>query len=97
MHERTHIVEKPNFPVYTITTITGDIRGAGTDANVFLTVFGKKGRTPKIQLSNGSDTFERGQTDVFKIKTNNLDPIQKIRFLLKLHFQFCSENDAVYH
>ena len=75
--------------VYTISTITGDVRGAGTDANVFITVFGKKGRTPKIQLTNGSDSFERGQTDVFKIKTNNLDPIQKIRwlFLLFLFFQ----------
>ena len=72
-----------------MSTITGDVRGAGTDANVFITVFGKKGRTPKIQLTNGSDSFERGQTDVFKIKTNNLDPIQKIRwlFLLFLFFQ----------
>ena len=65
--------------MYTISTTTADTRGAGTDANVFITVFGKKGRTPKIQLTNGADNFERGQTDVFKIKTNNLDPIQKLR------------------
>ena len=64
--------------------MTGDMRGAGTDANVFITVFGRKGRTPKIQLNNGSDTFERGQNDIFKIKTNNLDPIQKIRLVLKI-------------
>ena len=66
--------------MYTITTHTGDVRGAGTDANVSITIFGKRGRTPKIQLTNaGADNFERGQEDVFKIRTNNLDPIQKIR------------------
>ena len=67
--------------MYTIQTLTADTRGAGTDANVFITVFGKRGRTPKIQLSNGTDTFERGKLDEFKIKTNSLDPIQKIRLV----------------
>ena len=41
------------FLVYDISVLTGDVRGAGTDANVFLTVFGERGRTPKTKLSNG--------------------------------------------
>ena len=32
---------------------TGDVRGGGTDANIFLTVFGEHGSTPKTKLENG--------------------------------------------
>lgn len=38
--------------VYEITVETGDIRGAGTDAKVYVTVFGSKGHTPKVLLAN---------------------------------------------
>lgn len=33
-------------------TITGDERGAGTDANVFVTLFGEYGITPKVHLAS---------------------------------------------
>lgn len=41
-----------NFPVYEVVTITGDERGAGTDANVFVTLFGDYGNTPKVHLAS---------------------------------------------
>lgn len=41
-----------NFPVYEVVTITGDERGAGTDANVFITLFGDYGNTPKVHLAS---------------------------------------------
>lgn len=36
-------------------TITGDERGAGTDANVFVTLFGEYGIAPKVHLASKYD------------------------------------------
>lgn len=38
--------------VYEVVTVTGDIKGAGTDANVFVTLFGEFGVTPKVHLAS---------------------------------------------
>ncbi|XP_061116516.1 lipoxygenase homology domain-containing protein 1 [Conger conger] len=66
--------------VYEVVTITGDERGAGTDANVFVTFFGDYGITPKVHLASKNRTaFEKNKTDVFRVKTNNVGPIYKIR------------------
>ena len=43
---------------------TGDVKSAGTDANVFLTMFGENGDTGERPLSKSElhkDKFERGQ------------------------------------
>ena len=40
--------------VYVIEVYTGDKAGAGTDAHVFVTLFGKGGQTPKTQLISRS-------------------------------------------
>lgn len=40
------------LPVYEVVTITGDVNGAGTDANVFVTLFGDYGITPKLHLAS---------------------------------------------
>ncbi|XP_056889256.1 lipoxygenase homology domain-containing protein 1 [Takifugu flavidus] len=77
--------------VYEVVTITGDERGAGTDANVFVTLFGEYGITPKVHLASKYDfppictekrsrtAFERAKTDVFRIRTHNVGPLKKIR------------------
>ncbi|KAL1253398.1 hypothetical protein QQF64_018091 [Cirrhinus molitorella] len=66
--------------VYEVVTVTGDVKGAGTDANVFITMFGEFGVTPKVHLASKSRTaFEKNKTDVFRIKTHNVGPIKKIR------------------
>uniref|UniRef100_A0A8C3PSX0 Lipoxygenase homology domains 1 n=1 Tax=Calidris pygmaea TaxID=425635 RepID=A0A8C3PSX0_9CHAR len=66
--------------LYEVVTVTGDVRGAGTDANVFVTLFGEHGITPKTHLTSKSSTaFERSKTDVFRVKTNNVGQIKKIR------------------
>ena len=54
---------------------TSDERGAGTDANVFLTLYGKKGKTDEIQIGNATDNFEQGQLDKFKVRIFNLKQI----------------------
>nr|XP_060615637.1 lipoxygenase homology domain-containing protein 1-like [Anolis sagrei ordinatus] len=66
--------------VYEVVTVTGDIRGAGTDANVFVILFGEFGITPKVHLTSKScSAFERSKTDVFRVRTNNVGTIKKIR------------------
>uniref|UniRef100_A0A8D2FZG9 Lipoxygenase homology domain-containing protein 1 n=1 Tax=Theropithecus gelada TaxID=9565 RepID=A0A8D2FZG9_THEGE len=66
--------------VYEVVTATGDVRGAGTDANVFITLFGENGLSPKLQLTSKSESaFEKGNVDVFRVRTNNVGLIYKVR------------------
>uniref|UniRef100_A0A672LZQ6 PLAT domain-containing protein n=1 Tax=Sinocyclocheilus grahami TaxID=75366 RepID=A0A672LZQ6_SINGR len=66
--------------VYEVVTITGDVNGAGTDANIFITLFGEYGITPKLHLASKNRTaFEKNKTDVFRIKTHNVGPLKKVR------------------
>uniref|UniRef100_A0A3Q2V469 Lipoxygenase homology PLAT domains 1a n=1 Tax=Haplochromis burtoni TaxID=8153 RepID=A0A3Q2V469_HAPBU len=65
-------------PVYEVVTVTGDVKGAGTDANVFVTLFGDFGVTPKVHLASSRTAFEKNKTDVFRIKTHNVGPLKKL-------------------
>ncbi|MCX6089933.1 MAG: PLAT/LH2 domain-containing protein [Candidatus Atribacteria bacterium] len=64
--------------VYTVTVVTGDIEGAGTDASVIhLTLNGESDSTT-TQLGNSVDNvpmFERGKTDVFELYLNNVQDV----------------------
>lgn len=56
---------------YTINVKTGDVSGAGTDANVFIILFGENGDCGEQALKHSEtykDKFERNHTDVFKLK-----------------------------
>ena len=60
---------------YTVNVITGDKRGCGTDANVFLIIFGQKGNSDELALKDSltnKDKFERGKTDTFKFSMLSL-------------------------
>ena len=52
---------------------TGDIRGAGTDANVVLQLFGKNGDTGECKLESSGNNFERAKTDVFGMEREKRD------------------------
>ncbi|KAM5220871.1 lipoxygenase homology domain-containing protein 1 isoform 1-T1 [Hipposideros larvatus] len=76
--ELEHDYYKPR--VYEVVTATGDVRGAGTDANVFITLFGENGSSPKLQLiSKSQSAFSKANTDVFRVRTNNVGLIYKMR------------------
>ena len=51
-----------------VTVYTGDVRGAGTDANVFINMSGEYGDTGERQLEDSSthsmNKFERNQVGV---------------------------------
>ncbi|XP_071487669.1 polyunsaturated fatty acid 5-lipoxygenase-like [Diadema antillarum] len=56
---------------FTIRVKTGDCRGAGTDANIFIALHGaQETRTKNVQLSGAfwQDNFERGQFNTFNPK-----------------------------
>ena len=55
--------------MYDVTVVTGDVRGAGTDANVYLMIMGKLGKTRDVLLDDNKNNFERGMTDKFKVRT----------------------------
>lgn len=55
---------------YEVTVYTGDCSGAGTDANVFLQLYGFDGtKTEQHNLRSRSDNFERGYVDKFKVRS----------------------------
>lgn len=53
--------------VWNVWVWTSDMRGAGTDANVFITLYGEKGKADEVQIGNATDNFEQGQLDKFKV------------------------------
>lgn len=64
---------------YEISVKTGDIRHAGTDANVFLKIFGSLGDTGNLQLKatdSSINKFERGRTDVFRIEAQDIGDVR---------------------
>jgi hypothetical protein len=64
---------------YRITVVTGAVEYAGTDANVYITLFGSNGNSGERLLDNAADNFERGTTDVFDIQMRDIGEIRRIR------------------
>ena len=52
---------------YEVTVTTGDVLNAGTDADVFLQLYGEDGKSQEIKLRNRTDNFERKAVDKFKV------------------------------
>lgn len=52
---------------YEVTVVTGEVFAAGTDAKVFLQIYGDEGKTEVIQLKSRSNNFERGTTEILKV------------------------------
>lgn len=50
----------PPFAGYLITVVTGDKTGTGTDAKVFITLYGEKGNSTELFLDNPSATTSSG-------------------------------------
>ena len=64
--------------MYNLTIKTGDKPNAGTDANVFFSLHGDKGETPRIGLQDESQTFrrfERSRADKFVVQTSDVGKV----------------------
>ncbi|KAG7499250.1 lipoxygenase-likey domain-containing protein 1 isoform X1 [Solea senegalensis] len=64
---------------YEVTVVTGDVRCAGTNANVFCQIYGDDGKTEVLALKSRSNNFERNTTEIFKIETQDVGKVYKIR------------------
>lgn len=58
---------------------TSDTKHAGTDANVFVVLYGDKGKSDDIKLNKDGDSFEQGQMDIFNIDTPDVGLPYKLR------------------
>ncbi|CAF2728225.1 unnamed protein product [Rotaria sp. Silwood2] len=57
---------------------TGKKTGAGTDADVFITLYGNLSETGAIKLESKKNSFEAGKKDEFTIECPNIGEINKI-------------------
>ncbi|CAO2594491.1 Lipoxygenase homology domain-containing protein 1, partial [Lemmus lemmus] len=67
---------------YRVTVCTGEIEGAGTDANVYLCLFGDVGDTGERLLyncRNNTDLFEKGNADEFTIESVTMRKVRRVR------------------
>jgi hypothetical protein len=67
-----------------VTVHTSDIRGAGTDANVFLSLTGKDAQgkplsLAEMRLDNARNNFERGMVDEFQLRGNSIGMLSHAR------------------
>ena len=81
--ENDELIRKP-LPIvnYIVEVQTGSKTTAGTNANVFINIFGELGDTGERFLEKSetnSDKFERNKLDVFRIEAVTLKKIKKIR------------------
>ena len=63
---------------YHVSVKTGDVQGAGTDANVYLILFGENGDTGKLQLRQANNTknkWERGRSDMFILEAMDIGKV----------------------
>ena len=78
---------------YQVIVYTGDVFGAGTNANVYITIYGANGDSGKRVLEQSwRDLFERNQIDKFEIECLDLGKLVKNcnfwHFMVLLCFDF---------
>lgn len=65
---------------YEVAVFTSDVAHAGTDANVFITIYGENGDTGQRKLTKKMvNLFERGQRDVFNLEALDLGQLKRVR------------------
>ena len=64
---------------YLVHVFTGTKRGAGTNANVTITLFGEQDDSGPLVLDNDRNNFEKGRKDTFTLECPHLGKMKKIR------------------
>ncbi|KAF6771615.1 hypothetical protein AHF37_10023 [Paragonimus kellicotti] len=77
-----------NFALeYAITVVTGDQEGCGTDSNVFITIYGRTGITPRIELARDKSSeksifhspFAKGLSTKFIVEAPSVGALTRLR------------------
>jgi hypothetical protein len=63
---------------YRVTVQTGNVTGAGTDANVYVRLVGARATSRAIELDSEIDNFERNTYNVFTLTLPDLGTINRI-------------------
>ncbi|XP_020605327.1 lipoxygenase homology domain-containing protein 1-like [Orbicella faveolata] len=64
--------------LYYVSVTTADEQWAGTDADVFIQIFGKNGNTSAVELTKSGNLFERGDVDDFILVENAVGSLEKV-------------------
>jgi hypothetical protein len=64
---------------YQISVLTGNLDHAGTDARVYLTLFGERANSGERELDNPRNNFERSCQDVFSFEIEDLGKLHSVR------------------
>ena len=76
---RRSISSTPNYCAsYELTVQTGDIFGAGTDANVFVKMIGDVGTSPEFTLPTEKQDMEKGMVNKYRVAADDVGPIRKL-------------------
>ena len=70
--------DKVHLVWYALTLCTSNMPAAGTDADIFVTLHGKQGTSPRIKLPSRPEDFLRGGEDTFRIELQVLGDIVKL-------------------
>ncbi|ELP62149.1 PLAT/LH2 domain-containing protein [Streptomyces turgidiscabies] len=68
--------------IYRVNVHTGNLSplaGAGTDANVYITLYGDKDGSDELNLDNAGNNFEQGAVDTFALHLADLGDLQRVR------------------
>lgn len=59
---------EPALPLYRVQVVTGDVRGAGTQAPAVITIYGESGQSQDIDIGHDQDEqgFERGSIKYYE-------------------------------
>lgn len=63
---------------YRVVITTSDIRGAGTDSQVFIDIQGTKGFSGKTILETNADNFSRALEDTFEVECGDIGDIEGV-------------------
>ena len=69
---------KEDLVWYTLLLCTSDKPAAGTDADVFVTIHGTEGSSPRVKLPSRPEDFLRGSTDTFRMQLKALGQLAKL-------------------
>ena len=58
--------------------VTGEKLGAGTDADVYIQLFGDAGESVEKRLDNARNNFEKGRTDVFPVDIPTVGELKRV-------------------
>ena len=81
---------------YHVYVYTGDKSGAGTDADVYIQLFGDQDDTGTVNLKSSKthkNKFERNQMDEFVVQAVDIGELQKIKLVFYCKIILGIEND----